>query len=632
MKRMLILLCLFAGFTVNAKEKETLISSKIEKVTVFQQGAQVTRSAKGTVPAGTSLLVFHKLNSSINGSQIRFNGKGDFTVLSTSYRYKVDTIAGWGVAKQRESLQLERNALQTEISREQGWLSIYDREEQMLQANQLFGSKEDGIAVAKLKEAAVFIRERYLDIRANRLAIQDRIAELQGKITAIDLSMAKLTGIQTTTEMQFFVRVNAKKSVSGQFSLTHQVAGAGWYPGYDAHVNSVNEPLELTYNAFVYQSSGEDWDNVKVTVSTGQPQQRSMKPNLTPWYVNAPAPIQRNYRNNNESDPNAWLKQQPYNGNIRNVQGRVTDQYGNALIGATVVIAGTSTGASVDVNGNYNLTIPAGYSQLQYSYVGYNPIVVPVSASNMNVVMMGNTITLDEIEVTASKSARVRSSFDMAREDEDAFYAPVAVSYTPTQTQFKIDAKYNIPSDGTHHAVKVQDIEVDANFIYQCAPKLDPQAYLTARITDWQDFNLLDGDLNIYFEDSYVGKTALRLNSVQDTLNLSLGADPGIEVRRKRVKADHKKQVIAGMQKDIREWKIEVRNNKRESISIQIEDQIPVTTSEEVEIESETSNGARITEETGQVTWELDVASGKSKDMKLKYEVRYPKGQYMRLE
>jgi uncharacterized protein (TIGR02231 family) len=124
----------------------------------------------------------------------------------------------------------------------------------------------------------------------------------------------------------------------------------------------------------------------------------------------------------------------------------------------------------------------------------------------------------------------------------------------------------------------------------------------------------------------------LRLTSVEDTLNLSLGADPGIEVRRKRIKADHKKQIIGSTQKDTREWEIEVRNNKREEIRIQIEDQIPVTLSETVEIDSEMSSGSRLDETTGRVTWELTIGSGKSKDMKLKYEVRYPKGQYIRLE
>ncbi len=356
-----------------------------------------------------------------------------------------------------------------------------------------------------------------------------------------------------------------------------------------------------------------------------------MKPNLNPWYVINPIKIQPTYAGG-AADPNAWLRQQPYNANIRQVTGRVTDRYGNPLIGATVLIAGTSTGVSVDLNGNYSLAIPPGYSQLQIAYIGYANVVLSVCNANMNVVLAESAMSLDEIQISAKREGKSFSIASADLADRDAYYAPVTVQYTPTQTQFKIDAKYNIPSDGTHHAVKVQDIAIEANFIYQCAPKLDPKAYLTARITDWQDYNLLDGDLNIYFEDSYVGKTSLRLTSVEDTLNLSLGADPGIEVRRKRIKADHKKQIIGSTQKDTREWEIEVRNNKREEIQIQIEDQIPVTTSEEVEIEAEMSSGSRLDEKTGKVTWELSINSGKSKDMKLKYEVRYPKGQYIRLE
>ena len=60
-------------------------------------------------------------------------------------------------------------------------------------------------------------------------------------------------------------------------------------------------------------------------------------------------------------------------------------------------------------------------------------------------------------------------------------YAAVKVAYSPTQTQFKVDANYNIPANGSHYAVRVSTHEVEADYLYQCAPKLDPLAYLTAR-------------------------------------------------------------------------------------------------------------------------------------------------------
>lgn len=630
MKHMLLMILAVCSLQAFSKDKEISVKTNIESVLVFQQGAQVERTGKASIPTGSSLLIFTGLSNNIDASQIRFNGKGDFTVLSSYHYYKTDTIAGWETADIRTELQRESQLIYEEIQRENGWLAIYDREETMLQQNQLFGSKEEGIAIAKLKEAAEFVRERYIDIRTQRLAIQDRVAELNSQINEINLKLGALRNIETKTQMFYAVRVNAKKPTTANVSLTYQVNGAGWRPGYDARVTSVNEPLSLIQNAFVFQTSGEEWDNVSLAISTGKPHQAHNKPYLSPWYLSEAAPIYRPHQGSIgsvNSDMNNYLRNQGFNANVRNVSGRILDEFGNPMVGAQVVVPGYGTGAVTDVNGFYNVSVPPGASTLQYSYIGHGSEVFNVSSANMNVYLGSAGITLDEVQVQSKQSNSLYYRDDEAMEDAnfDMNYALVAVAYTPTQTEFTIDAKYNIPSDGTQYAVQVQKIELPADFIYQCTPKLDPLAYLTARITDWEDFNLYDGPMNIYFEDSYVGKANLNLQNVEDTLALSLGPDQRIEVRRKRVKADQKKQLIAGTRKDIREWHYIVKNNKRESIRIQIDDHVPVSTTEEIEIEITDLDGGRHSESTGFILWDLELSSGKTKDFRLKYNVRYPK-------
>ncbi len=112
-------------------------------------------------------------------------------------------------------------------------------------------------------------------------------------------------------------------------------------------------------------------------------------------------------------------------------------------------------------------------------------------------------------------------------------YASVTVQSTPTQTRFDIAAKYSIASDGVVQSVRINTVDVPAEFLYEATPKLDAQAYLMAHVMDWEELDLISGRLRIYFEDDFVGESALALNLASDTLSLSLGPDPAIQVRRK---------------------------------------------------------------------------------------------------
>ena len=150
-------------------------------------------------------------------------------------------------------------------------------------------------------------------------------------------------------------------------------------------------------------------------------------------------------------------------------------------------------------------------------------------------------------------------------------------------------------------------------------------------MTDWEDLNLLAGNMNIYFEDTYIGQSKLDLSFVEDTLAISLGPDRNIQVKRKRIKADSKKEFISGKKNIEREWEITVLNNKRVDINIRIEDQIPVSSNEEVEIDSHV-DGGKLNKDTGIITWDFDIKPGKKKEIKFDYEVRFPKNLMVKLD
>ena len=208
---------------------------------------------------------------------------------------------------------------------------------------------------------------------------------------------------------------------------------------------------------------------------------------------------------------------------------------------------------------------------------------------------------------------------------EDLSFVAVDIAHSPTQTRFNVDATYDIPSDGHPHAVRIQDHSLDAEYLHQCAPKLDPQVYLTAMFTDWEDLDLMNGRMHVYFGEDYVGESQLRLDFVEDTLAISLGPDPNIVVRRKRTLREDKVGAFTGKKEFSREYTFTVINRKTSDVHLQIEDQLPLVRTEEIVIDRVKLDGADLHEPSGQVMWDLTVKAGETESRKLRYVIESPK-------
>lgn len=146
-----------------------------------------------------------------------------------------------------------------------------------------------------------------------------------------------------------------------------------------------------------------------------------------------------------------------------------------------------------------------------------------------------------------------------------------------------------------------------------------------ARATGWEDLNLLPGEANIFFEGTFVGKTYIDPNNINDTLSISLGRDKRIVVKRQQLKDLTTRKAIGINIREQQSWEISVRNTKSESISITIEDQIPIPKNSQIELGLVDVGGARTESNTGKLTWQLDVPPGETKKVMFKYEVKYPK-------
>jgi uncharacterized protein (TIGR02231 family) len=192
-------------------------------------------------------------------------------------------------------------------------------------------------------------------------------------------------------------------------------------------------------------------------------------------------------------------------------------------------------------------------------------------------------------------------------------------------TSFDIEIPYDIASNYKPHSVILNTYNQPVNYKYYSVPKLDKDVFLLAEITDYGKLNLLPGDANIIFENTYVGKSIINPNATTDTLNLSMGRDKNIIVKREKVVEQNAIKAMGGSKKQTFTYEITLRNNKKDAVNLLLKDQYPVTTDKNIEVELIRSDGAAVNPETGVLTWKLTLQPGVTQKVRISYAVKYPK-------
>ena len=194
-------------------------------------------------------------------------------------------------------------------------------------------------------------------------------------------------------------------------------------------------------------------------------------------------------------------------------------------------------------------------------------------------------------------------------------------------TSFEIDLPYDIASNGLAHSINIKDEELQSTLKNYAVPKLDNDAYLLAELTNWQNLDLIPGNANIIMDDTYIGKSFLDPNTTADTLNLSLGKDRRVSVKRNLIKDATTTKTNASNTKQTLTYELVVKNNKSKEINIILKDQYPLTNIKEIEAELLEDGGAAVNTELGVLTWKITLKPGESIKKRFKYTVKYPSGQ-----
>jgi len=196
---------------------------------------------------------------------------------------------------------------------------------------------------------------------------------------------------------------------------------------------------------------------------------------------------------------------------------------------------------------------------------------------------------------------------------------------------FDIDIPYTILSNGKQHSVALKDTQLPATYSYVTTPKLDTNAYLVAKVKNYGDYSILPGEANVIFEGLYVGKTYVSANAQEDDLKLSLGKDPNIAVSRTLISDKSGTKTLSSRKVQDFVYEISVRNNKKELVNITVEDQVPISSNNDIEVSLTDKGGANIDNEKGKVSWEISLKPNETKKIRFGYQVKSAKDKQITL-
>ena len=267
-----------------ATEKEKTIKSKVKEVTVFLNRAQVTNMARVYVPAGQTMLIFEGLSTKLDKQSLQVSAEGNLTIMAVKHR--INYLKNFTKVKRIQQLEDSLQYYQDRIDYVNVQKQVLVSEEKMILTNKKVGSQQQGVTAEKLAEMAQFYRKRLSEIRFTLLKHKKTIAKYrkQRKRLKYQLRVENKNANKPTSEV--LVTVSAKAPINASFELNYIVMNAGWRPIYDLRAKDSKSPVQLSYKAEVFQNTGIDWNNVDITLSTGNPSQSGYKPNLSPWYVN----------------------------------------------------------------------------------------------------------------------------------------------------------------------------------------------------------------------------------------------------------------------------------------------------------------------------------------------------------
>lgn len=553
-KQFILILSLMASTLSWSNEKES-VKSQITDVTVYLQGAQIYRKASFTIKPGVTDIIIDGICPTIDPKSLQVKASGNMVIIDSKYSLfypkpeEVKTIDGIPLKVKRDIhfLQDSISNISYEIQEIQDEIDVLNAQKNIISNNgAIRGQGKVNDSIQLLKQVIEYYNLKMNEINKKLMTLNRKKADKNTKKAEMNVRLNNLLNYQSTVAPniepkgpihRLIVTVSSKEIVTGKLNFSYLVSGAGWTPLYDIKSEILTGKVNLTYKAQVYQNTGINWEDIRLSVSTNNPYLNKTKPTLHPWYLNY------------------------YN-----------------------TVSNSSTGSA---------------------YFNAAPSI--------------QTESLDYLNKKPSR-----------KDNDDIYNAQTSANFTQMvehmiSAEFKIDLPYTVLSNNEAQMVLIKNQDLAANFKYFTVPKIDASVYLVAQICKLDELQLVPAKANIFFDGTYMGETYIDPTTMDDTLNLSLGKDPNIIVKRTLLKKECKEKIIGNQAEKTKSFEIEIKNLKGINLEVVVQDQIPITQNADITIELQDKGKAVHDQTTGLLEWKFNLKPKEFEKLNFSYKVKHNK-------
>lgn len=555
-------LFLFCVSAISFAQKPIFTAAKVKAATVYFNAAELSQTASVNLPAGTSELVIKNVANYLNESTVQIGAPNSVTIMSVQFTNNY--ISEFEIDESNPVIKKVRDSIslmQKEIGKIQIEKTSHSKTIELLDKNQLVAGQNSGLSVAELIKMVDYYK-------AKRSELSNSITSLQEKENKFNETLNRLKSkLEINTK-------NEEKSSNGKLIL--QV------------MNDVAGTVNLDIN---YITNSAAW---------------------TPFY---------DLRAESTKDPiNMMYKAQVVqNSGIDWKKVKLTLSNGNPNQSNVAPILSA-----------WFLRYASYADDETNDFYTYKENFLANAPSPLNIIQSSKDAD-GFIELDRKFRAGDQPIFDtlangkIIARNNLLLNKYTSINENQLNVSFEIDIPYDILSNGKVHSVALKEIDLPATYKYYAVPRVDKEAFLLAEISDYSKYNLLPGEANIIFEGMYVGKTTINPNQTTDTLNLSMGRDKKISIKREKVVDKSGTKFLSSYKEQVFTYDLTVRNNKKEDAFLLLKDQYPLSTDKEITIELLDDGKAKVNTETGILTWELKLASNETKKIRISYKVKYPK-------
>lgn len=673
-KKIYLLIPYLLLISLFSKADTIYVESNIEAVNVYYQGAEVNRNASLSIPKGQHVLIFDDLPYEISEDEYQLKASHSDVIVSLKLDKKRGKLKGKSeVAK---SLELEIEALIDESKDIEQRAFILDTKKKVLLSNSQVHADTEGIDIAELEKAIQYFDNKLNTIRQERLKLKARLKAIEEEIKERNKRIQNSIRVTNKNYSQIIVHVSNNELRDLDLRLSYFLKSAGWRPTYNLKVEQIDKPLSLEFQAELFQSTSENWSNVRLKLSDAKPTKSTDFPEFKPWYL---------------EEPQRYKKQDVFYTTLEGVVGNVST--GDVLPFSEIEILKADKTYKRIVTDEYGVfkvnPIPTGQYSLIIKNRGFHTITQHIQLSKLETKFLeiglkdANValVTISDIEAKpvrgvaglvaqaagiAQADAGASLSVHGGRSEQTVYFVDgVKVLGTPNianvamdnynilnrgignyrsqkeykdqihiknqvnehqlNTQYELQSPHDILSNGEEYTLRIKTIEMPTEYEYVVFAKEDPSAFLKGKVANMNAYNLFSGKANIYFKGEYVGQTLLDSRHLSDTTALFLGKDNDIIVERtQRIVTNKNTFMTNGKSKSDLDVLVTIKNNKKQPINLVVVEQYPKTKQKEILITLIDAEGAKNHEKTGKLEWKSRLNPNEKQEFKYQYLTKYP--------